>query len=227
MAAAANDRNGWKADPSTAGRLNRALKRCPAMPDTQPIFTVGHSTRTIDQFVDLLRCGPAELVVDVRTVPRSRHNPQYNEDVVGTELGAYQIGYQRMAHLGGLRGRSAKVAPDVNAFWDNESFHNYADYALSDEFAAALDELLMISSARRCAIMCAEAVWWRCHRRIIADYLLSRGRTVFHLMGTNALSRRALRRRHDPRRQADLSARILSLGQRPTVKSTRSLVRAW
>ena len=75
------------------------------------------------------------------------------------------------------------MPPQVNGFWENQSFHNYADYALSDEFAAALDELLAISSDRRCAIMCAEAVWWRCHRRIISDYLLARGRTVCHLMG--------------------------------------------
>jgi uncharacterized protein (DUF488 family) len=90
-----------------------------------------------------------------------------------------------MPALGGLRGRSPEVAPEVNAYWDNQSFHNYADYALSDEFAAALGDLLQISSARRCAIMCAEAVWWRCHRRIIADYLLMHDRAVCHLMGTD------------------------------------------
>ena len=155
------------------------------MSDTHPSFTIGHSTRTVAQFVELLRCGPAEVVVDVRTIPRSRHNPQYNEDVLGRELARYEISYRRMPHLGGLRGRSAGVPPETNAFWDNQSFHNYADYALSDEFAAALGELLQISSARRCAIMCAEAVWWRCHRRIIVDYLLARGRTVFHLMGND------------------------------------------
>jgi uncharacterized protein (DUF488 family) len=77
------------------------------------------------------------------------------------------------------------VPPEVNGFWQNQSFHNYADYALSEQFAAGLDDLLGISSTRRCAIMCAEAVWWRCHRRIIADYLLIRGRTVFHLMGND------------------------------------------
>jgi uncharacterized protein (DUF488 family) len=148
-----------------------------------PIYTVGHSTRSIAEFVELLRCGSVQLVVDVRTVPRSRHNPQYNEDVLGDELGTYQIAYTRIAHLGGLRGRSSGVPTDVNSYWDNQSFHNYADYALSAEFAEALDELLQISAARRCAIMCAEAVWWRCHRRIIADYLLTRGRAVCHLMG--------------------------------------------
>jgi uncharacterized protein (DUF488 family) len=148
-----------------------------------PIFTIGHSTRSIPEFVDLLRSGPADLVVDVRTVPKSRRNPQYNEDVLGEELAPYQLGYRRIAGLGGLRGKSRDVAPQVNGYWQNQSFHNYADYALSEDFEAALEELLDVSRERRCAIMCAEAVWWRCHRRIIADYLLERGREVFHLMG--------------------------------------------
>lgn len=125
------------------------------------------------------------MVVDVRTVPRSRHNPQYNEDVLADELASYQLGYTRIAALGGLRGRSAAVPPEVNAFWENQSFHNYADYALSDEFGEAFGQLEQLSSSRRCAIMCAESLWWRCHRRIIADYLLARGRSVFHLMGTD------------------------------------------
>lgn len=148
-----------------------------------PILTVGHSTRSIPQFVELVRAGQTSLVVDVRSVPRSRRNPQYNEDVLGAELGQYQLGYTRIAGLGGLRGRSSEVPPSLNAFWENKSFHNYADYALSDQFAAALSEFLGLASERRCAIMCAEAVWWRCHRRIIADYLLARGKTVLHLMG--------------------------------------------
>lgn len=150
-----------------------------------PIFTVGHSTRTIPEFVDLLRTGPVGLVVDVRTVPRSRHNPQYNEDALQAELAAYQIGYCRIAQLGGLRARSREVMPAVNGFWENRSFHNYADYALSKEFAEGLVRLIDIAALRRCAIMCSEAVWWRCHRRIIADYLLARGWTVLHLIGTN------------------------------------------
>lgn len=147
-----------------------------------PIFTIGHSTRTIPEFVELLRRGAVELVVDVRTVPRSRRNPQYNEEVLGAELAPYQMAYHRLADLGGLRGRSTAVPPEINAFWRNQSFHNYADYALSTPFERALGALMEFGSARRCAIMCAEAVWWRCHRRIIADYLLARGRTVFHLM---------------------------------------------
>ena len=116
-------------------------------------------------------------------MPRSRTNPQYNEDVLGAELLPWQIGYERIAGLGGLRGKSKTVPPDVNGFWENQSFHNYADYALSPDFERSLGELEAVATERPTAIMCAEAVWWRCHRRIIADYLLSDGREVIHLMG--------------------------------------------
>ena len=119
----------------------------------------------------------------MRTVPRSRANPQYNQDVLAAELAPFQVGYLRIGELGGLRGRSRDVPPEVNGFWQNQSFHNYADYALSDAFARGLDRLLRLASERPTAIMCAEAVWWRCHRRIIADYALARGISVFHLMG--------------------------------------------
>jgi uncharacterized protein (DUF488 family) len=148
-----------------------------------PVYTIGHSTRTIAEFVEILRDGPVQLVVDVRTVPRSRTNPQYNADTLGGSLAPFQIGYERIAELGGLRGRSPDVPPEANGFWENRSFHNYADYALSDDFARGLGRLLELADARPTAMMCAEAVWWRCHRRIIADYLLLRGRTVLHLMG--------------------------------------------
>jgi uncharacterized protein (DUF488 family) len=150
-----------------------------------PIFTIGHSTRSIPEFVELLRAGPADLVVDVRTVPRSRRNPQYNEEALPDELAPFQIGYVRISGLGGLRGRSSDVPPQVNGLWENQSFHNYADYALSREFAEALDQLLELSVRRRVAIMCAESVWWRCHRRIIADYLIDLGRDVRHLMDSH------------------------------------------
>jgi len=120
-------------------------------------------------------------------VPRSRTNPQYNFDVLGHELAPFQVSYERIAELGGLRGRSASVEPEVNGFWQNRSFHNYADYALSDAFERGLDRLIAMASERRTAIMCAEAVWWRCHRRIIADYLILRGRSVIHLMGEGRL----------------------------------------
>jgi len=121
-------------------------------------------------------------VVDIRTVPRSRANPQYNLDTLPGALAEYQVGHRYLAALGGLRKRTPGVAPEVNGLWRNKSFHNYADYALTAEFAAGLAELLELSATRRCAIMCAEAVWWRCHRRIVADYLLLHGREVFHLM---------------------------------------------
>lgn len=147
------------------------------------VFTIGHSTRSIGEFVTVLQAGPADFVVDVRTVPRSRRNPQYNEDVLPECLAPYQVGYRRISGLGGLRRRAREIPEGVNGLWRNQSFHNYADYALSDNFEEALGQLIELSAERRTAIMCAEAVWWRCHRRIIADYLLVRGREVLHLMG--------------------------------------------
>jgi uncharacterized protein (DUF488 family) len=147
-----------------------------------PFFTIGHSTRPVSEFVDLLESQQVRLVVDVRTIPRSRANPQYNGDVLAEALAQYQVRYERIAALGGLRGRKHDISPSVNAFWQNQSFHNYADYALSEEFRAGLARLRVLGHERRSAIMCAEAVWWRCHRRIIADYLLAAGETVFHIL---------------------------------------------
>ncbi|MDB5668336.1 MAG: repair protein [Alphaproteobacteria bacterium] len=153
-----------------------------------PIFTVGHSTRTIPEFVDLLRAGAVALVVDIRTVPRSRRNPHYNLDELADALAPWQIGHLRIEELGGLRGRSSDVPPQVNGYWTNQSFHNYADYALSDDYREGLAQLQDVSSERRTAIMCAESVWWRCHRRIVADYLIDSGREVFHLMGDSRVN---------------------------------------
>jgi uncharacterized protein (DUF488 family) len=146
-------------------------------------YTIGHSTRPLEEFVEMLRHGAVDLVVDVRTIPRSRTNPLYNREALPRNLAPFQIGYEHVAELGGLRGKSVGVSDDVNAFWQNRSFHNYADYALSDAFEVGLSRLTLVGETRRCAIMCSEAVWWRCHRRIIADYLLHRGERVFHLMG--------------------------------------------
>ncbi len=151
--------------------------------EAPPVYTIGHSTRTIPEFVELLRVGGVEMVVDVRNIPRSRTNPQFNLDTLGETLAPWQIGHTQIAELGGLRKKSKTVPPDVNGFWTNQSFHNYADYALSDEFHRGLSRLEELSRNRRCALMCSEAVWWRCHRRIVADYLLNDGRSVFHLMG--------------------------------------------
>ncbi len=153
------------------------------MSDALPVFTVGHSTRGIPEFLELLRVGKVETVVDIRSVPRSRTNPQFNADVLAGELASREVGHRWLRELGGLRGGSKTVPPGVNGFWTNKSFHNYADYALGEEFQLGLSRLLALGQDRRCAIMCSEAVWWRCHRRIVADYLLHRGRSVFHLMG--------------------------------------------
>lgn len=152
-----------------------------------PFYTVGHSTRTIEEFVSVLKSGPVELVVDIRTIPRSRTNPQFNEDVLPDNLAPYGIAYSRIAALGGLRGKAKDVPPDINGFWENASFHNYADYALSNAFQEGLRQLIELGRKRRSAVMCSEAVWWRCHRRIVSDYLLARGEAVFHLMGNERL----------------------------------------
>ncbi|EQB14704.1 hypothetical protein L288_00700 [Sphingobium quisquiliarum P25] len=146
------------------------------------IYTIGHSTRPIDTFVDMLRGGNVQCVVDVRTIPRSRTNPDYNLDSLPETLSRWQIRHRFIKALGGRRGRQKQVAADVNGFWDNQSFHNYADYALSPEFLAGLHELEQLARETCCAIMCSEAVWWRCHRRIIADYLIAGGWNVLHLM---------------------------------------------
>jgi uncharacterized protein (DUF488 family) len=122
------------------------------------------------------------MVIDIRTVPRSRTNPQYNGDSLGEALAAFQIRHGRIPALGGLRSRVREVAPERNGWWTNRSFHNYADHALSEDFRAGLDELIGLGRERPVAMMCSEAVWWRCHRRIVADHLLARGETVFHLM---------------------------------------------
>lgn len=147
------------------------------------MFTIGHSNRSFEDFLAILAGAGVELVADVRTVPRSRANPQFNGDILPAQLGAHGIGYERFAELGGLRGRSKEIPPEVNGFWTNASFHNYADYAMSSAFADGLDRLRAVAETQSTAIMCAEAVWWRCHRRIIADYLILHGRTVLHLMG--------------------------------------------
>jgi len=147
-----------------------------------PFYTIGHGRRPVGELVDLLRSVEITLLADVRTVPRSRTNPQYNRNVLPPSLEAFGIGYEHMAALGGLRGRIREVAPEVNAFWDNDSFHNSADYAMSDRFRAGLAHLRELGERQRCAIMCAETVWWRCHRRIITDYLLAAGESVFHIL---------------------------------------------
>ena len=152
------------------------------MAEALPFYTIGHSNRTLAEFVALLQQVPVARLVDVRKIPMSRANPQFNGEAVGRALEALQIGYVHNAALGGLRGKTRDVPADLNGFWDNRSFHHYADYALTEAFREGLERLMADGAERVCAVMCSEAVWWRCHRRIIADYLLHAGRSVIHLM---------------------------------------------
>lgn len=153
------------------------------MTDERPFFTIGHSNRSIDEFIGLLRESGIELLIDVRRLPGSNRYPHFNQDELSAALDKAGIGYRRLAGLTGRRPASKTVPPEVNAWWENRSFHNYADHALSPEFAGALDELIRDGRSQAVAVMCSEAVWWRCHRRIIADHLLVRGEEVLHIMG--------------------------------------------
>ncbi len=154
-----------------------------------PFFTIGHSTRPIEEFAALLAAAEVKLVVDVRTVPRSRKNPQFNRDALPASLAAHGIAYEHLAALGGLRGKQPRVSPEVNAFWENASFHNYADYAMSEEFRASLAGLRDLGHETRLSVMCAESLWWRCHRRIITDYLIAAGEEVFHILSPGHVER--------------------------------------
>ena len=153
-----------------------------------PIFTIGHSTRALGELIGLLKEAGVERLVDVRSVPRSRANPQFNADALPEPLAASGIGYTHLAALGGLRHHPKGAPPSPNTLWRNAAFRNYADYAMTPAFRAGLDELCTAAREERCAIMCAEAVWWRCHRRIITDYLLARGVAVTHILGTATLN---------------------------------------
>jgi uncharacterized protein (DUF488 family) len=150
---------------------------------TVPFFTVGHSTRPIEEFLELLRDAGIGVVADVRRFPGSRTNRQYRAEALDRALAAAGMAYVHLPALGGRREPQPHVPPETNAFWRERSFHNYADYAFGDEFRTAFAALRELGRDRRCAIMCAEAVWWRCHRRIITDYLLAAGEPVFHILG--------------------------------------------
>jgi uncharacterized protein (DUF488 family) len=136
------------------------------------IFTIGHSTHPIDEFVHLLQTHGVEQLIDIRTVPRSRTNPQFNRDTLPNSLQAARIGYVHMPALGGLR---QARADSPNTAWRNASFRGYADYMQTPEFAAAIESLIEFAGGRQVAIMCAEAVPWRCHRSLVADALSARG----------------------------------------------------
>jgi uncharacterized protein (DUF488 family) len=154
------------------------------------VLTIGHSTRPLDELIALLREHGVTLLADVRTVPRSRTNPQFNRDTLPEALAGAGIGYVHLPGLGGLR----KARPDSpNTGWENASFRGYADYMQTPEFAAELDHLVELADSERVALMCAEAVPWRCHRSLIADALLVRGIPVEHIMGPGARRPHTLR----------------------------------
>jgi uncharacterized protein (DUF488 family) len=147
------------------------------------LYTIGHSNRTLEEFVALLHAHSIELLADIRTVPKSRHNPQFNREALAVSLPAAGIAYQSMPGLGGLR---HPRKDSINLAWRNDSFRGYADYMQTTAFENALAQLLDVAAERRTAIMCAEAVPWRCHRSLVADALSARGVEVKHIMSASA-----------------------------------------
>jgi uncharacterized protein (DUF488 family) len=148
---------------------------------------VGNSNRSLQ----MLCAAQVELLVDVRAFPRSRSNPAFNIDDLPLQLARVQIGYRHFSALAGRRRRQSGIDAYLNAHWRIQSFHNYADYALGTTFAGALDELVRLGRDRRLTLMCSEAVWWRCHRRIITDYLLLSGHDVDHLLAPGRIEHAA------------------------------------
>jgi len=149
---------------------------------TEIIYTIGHSTHPIDEFIRILTAFKIEKVADVRTIPKSRHNPQFNEEELRNQLPGHAIEYVWLAGLGGLR-HTTKAS--LNTAWKNASFRGFADYMQTPEFTRALEELIDISKENRIAIMCAEAVPWRCHRSLIGDALLIRDIKVEDIYNEN------------------------------------------
>jgi uncharacterized protein (DUF488 family) len=147
------------------------------------IYTVGHSTRTLEELVAILRAYGVEQLVDVRTIPRSRHNPQFNRHVLSKALHNRRLRYRHMKALGGLRHACAN---SINTGWRNASFRGFADYMQTQAFENALDALLKLAGEKPTAIMCAEAVPWRCHRSLIADALTARGYEVRDIMSAKS-----------------------------------------
>ena len=151
----------------------------PVLVTPPAVLTIGHSTRTLDTFLEMLRAHGVKHLVDVRTIPRSRHNPQFNRETLPEALRLNGIAYSHMAALGGLR----HARPDSpNTGWHNASFRGFADYMQTPEFEAGLEQLMQLAARERTAILCAEAVPWRCHRSLIADALIVRGVQVEHIM---------------------------------------------
>lgn len=153
------------------------------------LYTIGHSTRTFDELVDALQAHGVTTLIDIRSFTRSRANPQFAGASLRRRLPSRGIDYVAMPELGGRRGRAKDVDPERNAGWTNSAFKNYADYAESAAFRDALAVLLERCRRETCAIMCAEAVWWRCHRRIVADYAITKRVPVWHIFTPSKATR--------------------------------------
>jgi len=166
------------------------IMKARAMNNPVIVLTIGHSTRELDAFLRLLQVHRVTRLVDVRTIPRSRHNPQFNMDTLPAALRSVGIGYQHMAGLGGLRHSRLDSA---NKAWRNLSFRGFADYMQTPEFEENLELLIELARQERVAIMCAEAVPWRCHRSLIADALAARGLNVEHIMTPTCCEKHTLR----------------------------------
>ncbi len=143
------------------------------------IFTIGHGTKSIDEFIGLLKAYAVKRLVDVRTIPKSRHNPQFNKEILPKSLKKAHIGYIHINGLGGLRHAKKN---SVNTAWRNASFRGFADYMQTEDFRKNIKKLIKIAKQKKIAIMCAESVPWRCHRSLIADALQVRGINVKHIM---------------------------------------------
>jgi len=172
-----------------AQKKPRAKKKTPAKPGELRIFTIGHSNRPIEEFLRLLNAHGIKRVADIRTIPRSRHNPQFNSDALSESLSAAGIDYTPMKELGGLR--HAK-SDSINTAWKNASFRGYADYMQTPEFAAGIASLIKLAAEEPTAIMCAEAVPWRCHRSLVADALVIRGIEVEDILSATRAQPHAL-----------------------------------
>jgi uncharacterized protein (DUF488 family) len=153
------------------------------------VYTIGHSTHPLGEFIGILEAHGVRQVVDVRTIPRSRHNPQFNSDALEAGLQASGIGYAHLKLLGGLR-HAKKVS--VNQGWENVSFRGFADHMQTEEFEEGLLALIALAGEQATAVMCAEAVPWKCHRSLIADALFVRGIAVMHIMSRTAVRPHAL-----------------------------------
>jgi uncharacterized protein (DUF488 family) len=149
------------------------------------IWTVGHSTRSLEEFLELLRSENIQAIADVRHYPGSRRLPHFNREALANELPAAGIEYRHIVQLGGRR----KLSPDSpNTAWRNEGFRGYADYMMTDEFRTGIDRLLELAAERRAAMMCAEAVWWRCHRSLASDWLKANGHEILHIVGPDKVA---------------------------------------